>query len=128
MKREYSVGWSRVLTALRDRGSAGLETVVLIPIIILVGSLLLQVGVAVWTTVAVDGAARSAARAATLGRDPLEAARGSLPGSLAVRTSDITTSHGSDEVRVTLTVDIPRVSILPRFTVQRDAVMPDIQP
>lgn len=117
----------RVRLGRRDRGTAGLETVALLPIILLVGTLVLQLGVAVWTTVAADTAARSAARAVTLGGDAVTAANGSLPGSLSVSSANVIVSHGSDDVRVTLTINIPRVSVLPVFTVQRDAVMPDIR-
>lgn len=118
---------SRMRVGRSSRGSAALETVALLPIIIFVGTLLLQVGVAVWTTVAADTAARSAARAFTLHRDPLAAANDSLPGGLRVSPGDIDTVNSpEDVVRVTLRINIPRVSILPTFTVQRDAVMPNI--
>jgi len=111
----------------RDRGSAGLEVVALLPIVIFVGSLMLQLGVAVWTTVAADTAVRSAARADTLRLDPLDAANSSLPGSLRVNPGGINVARSSGTVQVTLRIDIPRVSVLPVFTVQRDAVMPDIR-
>jgi hypothetical protein len=112
----------------RDRGTAALEAAALLPIVLFVGTLLLQLGVAVWTTVAADTAARSAARAVTLGRDGVAAANSSLPGSLRVSPSNIDILQGTDDVRVTLRLNIPRVSLLPVFTVQRDAVMPDIRP
>ena len=111
----------------RDRGTASLETVALLPIVILVGSLLLQLGVAVWTTVAADTAARSAARAVTLDRDPLTAANSSLPGGLSVGLGDIDTLPTSDGVRVILRVNIPRVSVLGALSVTREAVMPNIR-
>lgn len=119
---------NRAAAGYRDRGSAALETVALLPLVILVGSLLFQLGVAVWATNAADTAARSAARAVTLGGDALTAANSSLPGALRVAPGDITTVSGRDEVRVTLRVGIPRVSVLPDLTVQRGAVMPDIRP
>jgi Flp pilus assembly protein TadG len=111
----------------QERGTASLEIVALVPIILLVGTMMLQLGVAVWTTVAADTAARQVARAVALGGDdPQGVANRSLPGSLTARpfTPDI----GADEVRVTLSVDIPRVSLLPQFTVRRDAVMPKSAP
>jgi len=118
---------SRGWVGRNSRGSAALETVALLPILILVGSLLLQLGVAIWTTVAGDTAARSAARAFTLHRDPLTAANDSLPGGLRVSPGGIETVSSTDDVvRVTLRITIPRVSVLPVLTVQRDAVMPNI--
>lgn len=111
----------------RDRGTAALETVALLPMIVLVASLVLQLAVAVWTTTAADTAARSAARAATLGRDPFTAASGSLPGGLRVAPADVEIFHSLDDVRVSLRISIPRVSVLPTFTVRRDAVMPDLR-
>lgn len=127
MTAGYLARSSRARVGGRDRGTAALETVALLPIIILVGSLMLQLGVAAWTTVAADTAARSAARAATLDRDPLAAANNSLPGSLTVSPGNVHTLHSPDDVRVTLRINIPRVSLLPVFTVQRDAVMPNIR-
>jgi len=109
----------------RERGTASLEVVTLVPIILLVGTLMLQLGVAVWTMVAADTAARQVARAVTLGeRNPEAAANRSLPGVLSV--SQWEQSGRDDEVRITLSVDVPRVSFLPLFTVKRDAVMPRI--
>jgi hypothetical protein len=94
-----------------------------------VGSLLLQLGVAIWTTVAADTAARSAARAVTLGGTAFDAATTSLPGSLRVSPGDVEVDPLSspDGVRVTLTIKVPRVSLLPGLSVTRDAVMPDIR-
>jgi pilus assembly protein CpaE len=110
-----------------ERGSASLEAVALLPALILVGALVLQLGVTIWTTVAADTAARSAARAVTLhgigAMDP--AARTSLPGGLTVAgIYDI--ANGPDEARVEVKLEVPRVLPLGAFTVTRDAVMPMI--
>lgn len=116
---------ARRLRCGRDRGTASIEVVALVPIILLVSSMMLQVGVAVWTTVAADTAARQVARAVTLGEgNPQAVANRSLPGLLTVKEWD--QSGGDDEVRITLSVEVPRVSLLPQFTVRRDAVMPRI--
>jgi hypothetical protein len=64
------------------RGQAGVELVALLPLIVLLGLLAWQAvvyGQAVWLS---GAAARAAARAAAVGRDPAAAARSVLPASL----------------------------------------------
>jgi hypothetical protein len=117
----------RVRASRRDRGSASLEAVALLPAIIVGGALVLQLGVTIWSTVAADTAARSAARAVTLhgiaAMDP--AARSSLPAGLTVAgINDV--SQGPDEARVEVKLDVPLVLPLGTFTVSRQAVMPMI--
>ncbi len=102
-----------------ERGSVSLEVVVLVPIVILVALLTLQLGVAGWAASQTQEAARESARAQSLGRDPVAAAEGALPGSL--RVQDIRTTGDS----VTLVVRVPRVSPLPTFTVERHVAMPE---
>ncbi|MDX6640611.1 MAG: hypothetical protein QOF12_1622 [Solirubrobacteraceae bacterium] len=63
-------------------GQASVELVALMPLVGLVVLALWQavlVGQAVWSSA---GAARAAARAQAVGRDPLAAARGAVPGTL----------------------------------------------
>ncbi|WP_435743799.1 TadE/TadG family type IV pilus assembly protein [Nocardioides sp. SYSU DS0663] len=98
-------------------GSVALEVVALVPLLVLVALLVLQLGVAGWSASQAQEAARAAARAQSLGRDPLAAAEGALPGALDV--ASISTSGDS----VTLRVRVPRVSPLPTFTVTRDVSM-----
>ena len=60
-------------------GQASVETVALLPLVVLVGALLWQVvvaGQALWLS---GAAARAAARAAAVGADPDAAARATLP-------------------------------------------------
>lgn len=106
---------------IRDRGVASLEVVALYPILILVATFALQAAAAVWTATVTSEAARVAARAYALGDDPTAAANGSLPGGLSVDSLAIT---GAGDHAVQLRVQVPRVSVLPRFTVTRSAVMP----
>ena len=137
MNARSRAGASRVRCGRRDRGSAALETVALLPLLIFVGSFFLQLGVAVWTTAAADTAARSAARALSLTQGSLErggplirarkAANDSLPGSLSAENVTADPLPGADGVKVTVWVEIPRVSVLPLSTVQREAVMPRVQ-
>lgn len=97
-----------------ERGSVSLEVVMLVPLLVLVALLVLQLGVAGWSASQTQEAAQAAARAQSLGEDPLVAAEGALAGSLEVE--EISTSGDS----VTLRVRVPRVSPLPTFTVTRD--------
>ncbi len=72
----------------RERGTAALEFVVLVPIVVLVALFVMQVGVAAWTASQTQEAARQSARAHSLGEDPLAAAEQALPGSLHVDDID----------------------------------------
>lgn len=101
-----------------QRGSATLEVVALVPIMLLVALFTLQLGVAGWTASQTQEAARQAARAQGMGLDARVAAERALPGALEV--DQITGGGGS----VALRVVVPRVSPLPQFKVVRRAVMP----
>jgi hypothetical protein len=104
----------------RDRGSASLELVGLLPVVLLLGLLVVQAGVTMWTMTSTAEAAREAARASSLGADPYTAAEGSLPGALHVTSlSSVGAGHG-----IRLTVDVPRIFLLPHFTVSREAILP----
>jgi hypothetical protein len=104
----------------RDRGSASLELVGLLPVVLLLGLLALQAGVAMWTMTSTAEAAREAARASSLGADPYAAAEGSLPAALHVKSlHSAGAGHG-----IRLTVDVPRIFLLPRFEVSREAILP----
>jgi hypothetical protein len=102
-------------------GSASLELVAAIPLVFFFASLTLQAAADVYTVVSAQEAARSAARAASLGQDAAAAADSSLPDPL--RATSVTvfgaTGHG---VRIVL--DAPRVSPLPTFTVVRQVELP----
>lgn len=101
----------------QERGSVAIEVVMLVPIMIFAAMLTLQLGVAGWTAAKTTEAAREAARANSLGRDPETAAERALPGALDV-----------DEIRITgdsveIRVNVPRVSPLPTFQVTRSVSM-----
>lgn len=103
-----------------ERGTAALEFVVLLPLLVTVGLIVLQGAAAMWTMNATSEAARTAARAYSLGYDPGAAANASLPGALVVRNLQlIGPDHG-----VRITVGVPKVSPLPRFQVTRTVQMP----
>lgn len=103
-----------------ERGTVSIEVVVLIPVLVLVALMTLQLGVAGWTASQAEEAARQAARAQSLGDDPRAAAEQALPGALDVDT--LSSSGGEVSVRV----EVPRVSILPRFSVTRSVTMPSV--
>ncbi|UDY23762.1 TadE/TadG family type IV pilus assembly protein [Nocardioides sp. Kera G14] len=101
------------------RGSASIELVAMVPILLVVALVVLQLGVAAWTAAEAQEAARQAARAKSLGESASSAAEDALPGALSVA------SIGVSGETVTLQVQVPRVSPLPVFTVTRDATMPE---
>jgi hypothetical protein len=102
-----------------ERGQASLEVVALLPVLLVVGLLAFQAGVAIWTISSTTEAARAAARAYSLGRDPQAAADASLPGSLQ---ADVTTFGPGFGVE--LTVKIPQVTPVALGPVVRRVVMP----
>lgn len=99
---------------------AALETAALVPILIVLATFVLQGAAAIWTTTATDNSVRQAARADSLGRDPRAAAERALPSGLAVKEIErFGSGHG-----IRLAVDVPRVSLLPPFTVSRRVILP----
>ena len=102
----------------RERGSVSIEIVMLVPVMVMVATFVLQLGVAGWTASQTEKAARQSARAQSLGENPVSAAQGALPGALRIAAI-----NASGEA-VALRVDVPRVSLLPRFTVERSVSMP----
>lgn len=106
------------MRARSERGSAAVEAVVLLPVLLLVTMMALQLGVAGWAASQTEEAARQAARAHSLGESWESAAERALPGSLQL------SGGGASADTVRLEVRVPRVSILPRFTVEREVSMP----
>ena len=105
-------------------GQASVETVALLPLVVLVGVLLWQAvvaGQALWLS---GAAARSAARAAAVGADAEAAARGALPPRLEAGLRVRAAGAG-----VRVAVQVPSVlsggSI---FTVRSGAAFPDQRP
>ena len=109
------------MTRRDERGSAGLELVALLPLLLVVAMMVLQVGGVAYAASSAQEAARAAARAASLGQDPGTAARESLPSSLRISALSV---FGSSGHGVRLTVDVPSVSVLPTFQVTREAELP----
>jgi hypothetical protein len=65
-----------------ERGQAAVETVAVLPFVILAALAAWQIALAGHTLWLAAGAARAAARADTVGRSPERAARSALPGSM----------------------------------------------
>ena len=92
----------------RDEGQAAVELVALLPLLALLAAGAWQLVVAGHAAWAAGTAARAAARAEAVGRDPAAAARGTLPGRLERR---LIVERAEGGVRVA--VAIPRVLGLP---------------
>jgi Flp pilus assembly protein TadG len=111
----------------RDRGSASLEFLGMLPILLLIALAGVQLGLAAYTAAQAGTAARAAARMEALHDHPVS---GSAAGTEAVSSwlrdgTTVTTTSGDDSVRATAKVDIP--SVFPGFdpgSVQRAATMP----
>lgn len=103
-----------------DRGTASLELVGLLPVVVITMGLLLQGGAALYAVQGTSDAVRQAARAYSLGLDVDQAAADALPGGLRVKAVQ---AYGPDHT-VRLTVSIPRLVAVGPATVTRVAVLP----
>jgi Flp pilus assembly protein TadG len=104
----------------RERGQASIETVVLLPVLVVLTFGMWQAALAGWALVSAESAARAAARAALAGSPPRPAALAALPGSMraGARVDD---SGG----RVTVRVHIP--SVLPGFDADLSASADEVR-
>ncbi|RSN42551.1 septum formation initiator [Streptomyces sp. WAC 04229] len=107
-----------------DRGQAAIEYLGFVPILIIVGMAVVQLGLIAYTAQQAGTAARAGARSASL----QESAQGACTAAVSSWLADGTScppSYGGDEVTVTATVDIP--SIVPGWDFDpatRTATMP----
>lgn len=108
-----------------QRGQATVETVALLPLVVLLGALAWQAvvaGQALWMSAS---AARAAARAAAVGADPRTAARSALTPRLA-RGLEVRTNHRDGAATVRVAIRVPSVltsgSLL---TVESHAAFPE---
>jgi hypothetical protein len=104
----------------RDRGSASIEMVGLLPVVLGVLVLALQVLIFAYTAHGASQAAREAARAYSLDQSPGAAAQASLPG--AVSLVSVTTFGPDHGVRVV--VEAPQMLFLTDRQVARSVTMP----
>ncbi len=103
-----------------ERGTASVEMVALVPLVMFVIILVFQVITAAGTVQAASQAARDAARAYSLGESPDEAARASLPAT--VRLAEVITFGPHHGVRVV--VEAPGFLVIGDRLVTREVVMP----
>jgi Flp pilus assembly protein TadG len=97
----------------RDRGQAAVELALSLPLVALVTLGIVQVIVVGRGQVAVELAARDAARAAAVAADPSSAARAAALRATTLRPLDVTVSTSGDAVTVTVThVDPTDVAIV----------------
>lgn len=110
----------RIRRAVRraDRGSASLELLGLMPVIVLVMCALLYASSVVYTVNAANQAVRDGARAMSLGQSAEAAVHRSLPDSIDVQRI----SYPAGAVR--LEVRSVKMAMFPRVTVTREATMP----
>ena len=105
----------------RDRGSASIELVGLLPAVAVICLALMQGGAAIYATQAASDAARQAARAYSLDRDPATAGNDALPAGLRLVGAPVLFGPGHG---VRLTVAIPRLVPIGPATVTREAELP----
>ncbi|MDW6060251.1 TadE/TadG family type IV pilus assembly protein [Streptomyces sp. FXJ1.4098] len=112
----------------RDRGSASIEFLGFLPVLILVALAAVQLGLAAYAVQQAGTAARAAARTASLDEvrtSPAAAGLAAMSGWLADGTDVGVTPCGDGQTRATATVDIP--SVIPGVdfgSAKRSATMP----
>ncbi|MER6631329.1 TadE/TadG family type IV pilus assembly protein [Streptomyces sp. NPDC000987] len=108
----------------RDRGQVALEYLGFLPVLLIVGMAVVQLGLIAYTAQQAGTAARAGARSASLDRGADAACDQAVSGFLADDTS-CASAFGGDEVTVTATVHIP--SIVPGWDfgpAHKSATMP----
>ncbi|WP_030145731.1 TadE/TadG family type IV pilus assembly protein [Streptomyces violaceorubidus] len=108
----------------RDRGQVAIEYLGFLPILVLVGMAVVQLGLIAYTAQQAGTAARAGARSASLQESAEAACAAAVSGRLADGTT-CSPSYGGDEVTVTATVEIP--SIVPGWDfdpARKTATMP----
>jgi len=109
----------RARRAGAEHGSASIEMVGALPVVVVVVLVLFQVCATVYATQAANQAVRDGARAMSLGRSVEAAVDDSLPGGLSAQRI---TYPGAGAVRIE--VRVPGLAFLPEVVVDRTAVMP----
>ncbi|MFS7878907.1 MULTISPECIES: TadE/TadG family type IV pilus assembly protein [Streptomyces] len=116
------------LASGRDRGSASIEFLGFLPILILVALAAVQLGIAAYAAQQAGTAARAAARTASLDEprtSPQAAGKAAMSGWLADGASIGSGGCGGGEAQATATVEIP--SVIPGFdfgSAEKSATMP----
>jgi TadE-like protein len=105
-----------------ESGTSTLEVAGLAPLVLMITLALLYAGFALYGITATQTAARQAARAASLGDDPVTAADAALPGWLEPDVSTYPAGGSGTGVRVR--TDLPDLLPGTDLVVTREAVMP----
>ena len=105
-----------------ESGTSTLEVAGLAPLVLMITLALLYAGFALYGITATQTAARQAARAASLGDDPVTAADAALPGWLEPDVSTYPAGGSGTGVRVR--TDLPDFLPGTDLVVTREAVMP----
>ncbi|CAM5682111.1 Pilus assembly protein OS=Streptomyces tendae OX=1932 GN=GUR47_15700 PE=4 SV=1 [Streptomyces tendae] len=100
--------YSRTGGRARDRGQVAIEYLGFLPVLVLVGMAVVQLGLIAYTAQQAGTAARAGARSASLGESAAGACAAAVSSWLADGT-DCPPSEGADEVTVTATVHIPTI-------------------
>ncbi|MHC5907402.1 TadE/TadG family type IV pilus assembly protein [Streptomyces sp. S6] len=96
------------MTRRRDRGQVAIEYLGFLPILLVVGLAVVQLGIIAYAGQQAGTAARAGARSASRGHDAQQACHDAVSDWLAGGTSCVSANLG-DDVRVTSKVDIPSV-------------------
>ncbi|WP_372409195.1 TadE/TadG family type IV pilus assembly protein [Streptomyces luteireticuli] len=112
----------------QERGSAAVEFIGFVPLLLLVALVAVQLGLAAFAAQQAGTGARAAARTATLDEPrttPADAAREAMTGWVADRadTTDAPSCAGRDEVTATVGVSVPGLVPGTDFHVTRHATM-----
>ncbi|MFD8540768.1 TadE/TadG family type IV pilus assembly protein [Streptomyces rubrogriseus] len=108
----------------RDRGQVAIEYLGFLPILVVVGMAVVQLGLIAYTAQQAGTAARAGARSASL-QESAQAACAAAVSSWLADGTDCPESYGGNEVTVTATVEIP--SIVPGWDfdpARKTATMP----
>lgn len=107
------------IPAGRERGTATLEVVGMIPLVVLLVFILVQTAIALYGITTAQTAARQGARAYSQGSDPSSVVRESVPSWMGASTETFGPGHG-----VRAVVDVP--DLIPAFDLQitKQTVMP----
>src|SRR3954447_10304449 len=99
-----------------ERGQASVELVAAVPFVLIVGLVAWQLVLAGHALSMCANAARVAARAEAVGRDPRAAARSALPGGLERHLEVVRRKEGGVQVSVGAPVLLAATGLAPRLT------------
>ncbi|MFF9506374.1 TadE/TadG family type IV pilus assembly protein [Streptomyces sp. NPDC014724] len=110
-KRTHTPGRTAATTTRRERGQVAIEYLGFIPLLLLVGLLAIQAGLAAYAANQAGTGARAGARMASMssGGCDEQAAKDAMSGWTAGRVDFLPTPSSFDEVTCTVSVDVPDI-------------------